>query len=1262
MCFCPEPPGSWSNRLPCCQNPVMVSSTSSRQEFAAVIDSSRRMQHLSIRDMARIAGVPAATAQGWLNGRHFPVPALRPNYLRMVERLGLTDQVPEGLWDESWSSFQPRLRTEHAPYLGLRPFGATDRDLYFGRQRESARLAEAVLDKLQSAGHGVVAVMGVSGSGKSSLLAAGLIGRESSAGRLADRSITQVAVVDLAGSPLPTSEVVVVDQLEEVFTLEGDAHTAATAALTELAGRSVVVVGLRADAFADASQESVLASALTHPFLITPLSQDEVREVITGPAEHVGVTVDDDLAPVVLDDLAAGSPVSSAAVDVLPLLSNALLVTWAAGTGDRLTLADYVRSGGVATAVQALAEEVFQSLDLEQQASAQRLMLRLVRVSGDLFVREPLPLDDIDEADRQVLDPFVAARMLTVADNSVRISHDALLTHWQRLHDWIDESRADLVVLEQLRRAVRVWQDSGQSADALIPVERMEVFSEWLSDRQRNRLLSPREIEFIAASHDHFASELAHEHRLSRRLRRGRDLAVILTALALVLTLVTGLLYWRGRGLQIAANVAKLDSQSRQVALEARSIRGNDANLMGQMALVADDVADTREGESVLLDATSVNMPTRWLGAPDAVIARSPDEKLVARANGAGQVTLWRGSEFTSSPGQSFNADESGGPLYGLALTTISGRELLAVGGQQVAALWDVTGEPKLLADLRSHDATAHGIAFDSSHRRVAVAYSDGAIEVWSLRDPISPAREANLRLDPTRGLPTPARAVDFSTTGELFVAGPTDAVARWSLAGDPRRMPDLTFTYRSVTPRKSEVVSVSSQTVAVSPDGREVVAGIQGRTVYRWKLSRTGSASDRPLTGFQNWTNDVSYSRDGATLLVANSDQQVYLFDARTGELQHQYGDAALVTGVEMVGDRPISVGQDGALRVWQARDPVLQAGSTVYGLTTDAKERYLAAATLYHDVRLWDISGKQPRQLPDPELAPGRTLSSALAVAPNGKFMVGGTTRPHGELLSWPLTKSGAGKPTVIRAFPDWYVGIATISPDSSLVAALQYTGDQVALWRSDTSGNLTPAGRFTTPNPQSMAFSPDGRLLAIAIGNQQVQLWDVVNPTKPKLAGTIELESAPAVVTFGNSPQLLAVGSAAGDVTIWDMKDPVAPVRQRKLVGPHAGIYSLAFSPDDQSLVAGGGDNLVWAWHLDNKETEAYLALHGEVGRTNDLRFTGGGHILLVGGSDGRIRTWIFPSRKARGDLCARRGDPLTADEWSQYLPGVEPFDPC
>lgn len=1207
--------------------------------------------------MARIAGVPPATAQGWLNGRHFPVPALRPNYLRMVADLGLVDSVPADLWGESWTALRPRLREGRTPYLGLRPFEAADHDLYFGRRRESRRLAEAVLEQGRS---GLIAVVGASGSGKSSLLAAGLIGTEAANGLLVGRSVVRMPTIGLTtNEPVGSGDVIVLDQFEDLLGLDKTARDSGLSRLSDLIADHVVVLGLRADAFAAAAQEPILAAALARPFLVAPLDRDEVREVIAGPAERSGAQVDEELIRVVTDDLAPGSQVGAAAVDVLPLLSNALLVTWATGSGERMTLADYLRSGGVGSAVQGLAEDLFQSLDPVQQIAAQRLLLRLVRVSGDLLVRESLRLADVDESGRQVLDAFATARMLTTTDDSVRISHDALLTHWSRLRGWISEHRADLAVVESLRRAAQVWWDSGCSPDALIPVERMEVFGEWLADPRRERLLSDRESGFILASRKHFASELAREHRLNRRLRRSRNLAVALTALAVTLALVTGLSYWQGLGLRAAAESARLDSQSRQVALEARSLRKNDANLIGQMAMVANRLSDTRQGRSLLIDATAMNVPIRWLGAPEAVVAALPDGQLIARANGRGQVTLWRGDEIAGSPGNSFVADPAGRPLYGLALASMAGRRLLAVGGQQVASLWDVSGEPVMLADLRTESATAYGLAFDPARRRLAVAYSTGRIELWSLREPGAPTLHATLSLGPPA---VPARAVAFSSaTGDLFVAGPPDAIARWSLGSRPKRLPNLSFRRERIA-YGIEKKPVLSQTVAVSPDGRQVVAGIQGVIVPRWRIDGTRANPDRPLA-VGGFANDVSFSSDGKTLLVGSSDQFVYVFDAASGKLRQRLGDSAVVTGVEMVGSRPVSTGQDGALRVWQPGDTVLRTGSTVYGLSTDAKDRYLAASTVSNGVQLWDRSSIQPRRLPDPAFGAKRAPSSAVAVAPSGAFLVAGTSQPQGEVLSWPLSGSGAGEPAVVSAFPGWYVGVVAISPDSATVAALQYNGDQIALYRADSQGRLTPAARLAAPTPQSLSFSADGDLLAIPVDGERVQLWDVGDPTRPSLAGMISgLDTFPTMALFGNSSRTLAIGTASGEVTIWDATDPAAPVRRRSLGDSQAWINSLALSPDDRTLVAGGGDNLVWAWRLDRDETEAYLTLDGKIGRTQDVRILDGGRTLIAGGGDGLIKTWLLRPEDARTALCAARGTPLTADEWRRYLPGVTPSDPC
>ena len=1235
---------------------TVVSTSQARKDFAAVIDEARRRQHLSIRDLARIGEVPGATAQGWLNGRHFPVPALRPNYLRMVERLGLTERIPDNLWGDSRMSVQGPLSSGRTPYLGLQPFTVSDHDLYFGRESESRRLAEAVLSRRELADHGLLIVLGASGCGKSSLLAAGLLGGEVNGGVLSGWSFAQLLPTEVAEARAIQRDLVVIDQAEDVFTLDDSSRVRAIEAIAELSRQSVVVLGLRADAFAAAAQEPVLTDALSQPFLVSPLNRDEVREVILGPARIAGAVVDDDLVPVLLDDLAPGPKAGTVAIDVLPLLSNALLVTWAAGDGQRMTLADYVRSGGVASAVQGLAEEVFQSLDEAQQSAAQRLLLRLVRISGDVLVRESVLLAEISDEGRSAMAAFVAARMLTVVDNTVRISHDALLHHWTRLQNWIQDSRTDLVLIAQLRRAARVWDENNRSPDALIPVDRLEVFSKWIGNPGRQQLLTSREQEFLVASRDHFASELAREHRINARLRRGRRLALGLTALATTLAVVTGVFYWQGLGLQAQANLARLESQSRQVAVEARSISSDDPSLMAQIALVSASLSQTREAASVLLEATSVNTPTRWLGAPSAVIAKSPNEDLLARADGSGQVTLWRADDLTTSPGRTFRVDPSGQSLFAVALTEVGGRKLLAVGGQGAAGLWDVSGEPILVADLRDGEYTVHGAAFTADGSRLALATSTGEVMLWSVPGKGVPVKTGSVKLDPegADGVRPAAKGISFSPiSGDIFVTGPRRAIARWSLNGRPTRLPNLTFPNIGDKDTKS-------QAVAVSPDGQEVVAGVASSALPRWRLDGR-QVSERAALPVGGHSNSVSYSRDGKTLLVGNSDQNAYFFDAKTGVLRDKLHGPALVTGVEMVGQHPVSVGDDGVLRVWQASSRILYKGKeAAYTLAGDKAGTIMAAATNGEGFQLWDTRGATPVPLAQPSTA-GKKSSSGIAVAPNGKFMIGGTT--DGNILVWPLSSGSAGKPVIVPVFPGWYIMSIGISPDSSVVAITQYRGGQTALYRMGSIGALESIGMLPTPIPQGISFSADGTLLAVALGEgNAVDLWEMGRPDAPARAGRIVLASMPGGLRFSEHSRLLAIGTNTGGVTVWDTTNPAAATQKFHLSGPRAALYSVGFSPDDKTLLAVGGDDIVWGWNLTGTEKEAYLALNADMQRTYDLLFLDSGRTLVVAGDDGAVRTWTFRPEEARRSLCDNRGDPLTKDEWAHHLPGITPQDPC
>lgn len=1237
-----------------------MSAPDSRASFAELVNRARLTRHLSIRSVAKIAGVPAATAQGWLSGKHFPTPALRGQYLKLVEELGLADQVPDDLWDGTWGAMQPALRDGAAPYLGLRPFGVGDEARFFGRCAESERLARRVAATAEDPGHGLVVLTGASGSGKSSLLAAGLVARECTVGVLAGWSVVKVEVADLAWFDPGPHRLVVIDQLEDVLVLADEQREAALDALARLAAQVVVVAALRSDAFAQAAEDPRLVDAVARPVLLAPLTRAEAREVIVRPAELAGVTVDDDLVRVMLAEVAPGAPETAVAQDMLPLLSSALLATWAAGSGERMTLADYHAAGGLSGAVESLAEQVFVSLDEDQQLAAEHLFLRLMRVSADVVAREPLPLADLDSHSREVLDAFVSARLLTVGEDVVRISHDALLRHWQRLRDWITVRRGDLVVLERIRRAAAFWQETGRDPEALIPVGRLALVGEWLDEPGRRELLTRAEADFLDASEAHFSSVLDQERRTSARLRRQRRLAVGLTAATTALALFAGFAVWRAELFRAeaeveraAADAARLDAQSRQVATIARTLRNRDPNLAAQFAGVAGHLARTTEAVSMVLDATALDAPVRWLGRGSAVVAASPDGTLVARGDGIGQVTLWRGDALLEYPGSAFRADPAGGSLFALALTERAGRRLLAVGGIGSRSVWDVTGEPELVADLNGEGHTTYAAAFSPDGNLLALGDETGAVQLLDFSEGV-PRPVTSLTLDaPDGGTPPSVRAVALDAA-TLYAAGAPGRIARWDLAGQrPVRMDDLSYTFKDQAP--------VAQALAVSADGR-VVAGLAGSGVLRWRIDGGVATPEEPVTSFGSWINDVSFSPDGSRFIVGSSDQSTRVFDAATGaELRHLTGPA-IVTGVDFAGSRLVSADSEGALRIWPETGPSLRpGGDAVYNLATDASGSWLAAGTASSGIQLWRLAGRvqQLASPTPPPLPDGDYQVGAVGFDPAGGFLVGGSAK--GRVLSWPLSESGAGEGSVVRV-GDRYIAQTAVAPSGRLVAAPEFQGNNTFLLSSDEAGALTLVGRLETPVPQLVWFSPDSRLLAVALAANRVEVWSVAEPEKPTRLATLETATMPSTLVFAPTSPLLAVGLNSGAVQIWELRDASTPVLARQFGDPHSSMYSLSFRADEQLLIGTSGDDRIWGWDLSDDSASALFSLDGNLGRPWDARFVEGGRRFAASGNDGQVRLWVADVALAMEGICTDRGTAVTVGEWERYLPGVDPRDPC
>ncbi|MEV0219995.1 hypothetical protein [Streptomyces sp. NPDC050704] len=446
----------------------------------------------SYRTMAAAAGFSATTLSDAAAGRRLPSLPVVQGYVRAC---GGDPAEWEPRWKEADAEAAGAVRAEAAdaspPYRGLARFEPADRELFFGRNR--------LLDELREllCGNRLAVVFGASGSGKSSLLRAGLIPRLRETA--VERGWSPVLRVltpgarpaDQYGHLLAPAEGepeswVLVDQFEEVFTLCRDAgerdrfiDLLLTARKPE--SRLRVVIAVRADFYARCAEHRGLAEALSGAALLAgPMTADELRDAVVGPAQAVGLLVERELTARVVEEV-LDQP------GALPMLSHALLETWKRRRSRLLTLAAYEAAGGVRGAIAATAEEVYGRLSPAQSRTARQLLLRLIEPGqGTADTRRPLTRAELDEwEDPSVpvaVERLARERLVTVDEQGVELAHEALITCWPRLRRWIDEERERLRHHRHLTDATRLWLEHDRDPGALYRGARLARAEELFAD------------------------------------------------------------------------------------------------------------------------------------------------------------------------------------------------------------------------------------------------------------------------------------------------------------------------------------------------------------------------------------------------------------------------------------------------------------------------------------------------------------------------------------------------------------------------------------------------------------------------------------------------------------------------------------------------------------------------------------------------------------------------------------------------------------
>jgi WD40 repeat protein/transcriptional regulator with XRE-family HTH domain len=1262
----PSPTGSY----------VTADKVQTRADLARQLSALRVRSGLTVRELASRLDVPAATLGGYFSGRHLPGPAYLDLYCSLLEACGVArDEL--GPWLDALTrvrlSSDGRVALPTAPYRGLQPYQAEDASLFCGRELATQEVLEHLANLGGQGGPpgGLVVVVGPSGSGKSSLLRAGVApavlagaldggGRHWTAEVMTPGPRPLEALERCLSCPAEGPRLIVVDQFEEVFRLGPEERGGFLAGIAALEpARSVIVAVLRADFYEAATMEPVLLAGLRHSqVLVGPMTEQEVRQAIVRPAESVGVSVDEGLVELLLADLAPRSPSGFAhEAGALPLLSHALLATWERAERHQLTVAAYRSAGGLRGAVSQSAEELYLDLDGDEKELARRIFCRLVNVEDDIpYTRRRMArreLEQLGERATSVLGRFVDARLVTADAGGAQVSHEALLSAWPRLAEWLDSDRAGLRLHHQISDGANAWLAATRDPSLLQRGARLAIASEWADEAGHAEEMSPYEREFLAASQ---ALQAVEVRGARKRARRTQQLLGLVAALALATSLLAGFAI----SARTAATRARNEALSRQVAIEASQLEPTDPALAMQLALVAYRIWPTVQARSTLLDASASEMPARIVGPPGPTcVAVGADGHLLAVAHSAtDEVDLYSLGATRPRELSATKVAPAAEQTFTVALSP-DGRLLAAAGTGGTVALFDVAdrGHPMRLATLRGFKSTVYDVRFGPKGRSLAAASNDGSVRQWDLAQPTRPSLAGVVRAPSSE----PLQALSYSPDGRLLAAaGAGGTLLVWRPGQDrPRSIAGS---------GRAQLTSV-----AFSPNGELLATGGQDDVVRVFSVAPSGAARPvhAPLQGFTSWVGSVAFAPNGRNLVAGSSDNSLREWSTSNWSSSAVLEHPAPVTSAAFLpsGRYLVTADAEGTVRLWSMPPPsTYVAPGPVFTVDYTANGRTLAAVSggPRGDVALWDVANPwRPVHMGDVTMPSSfGPVAGVEALSPDGRIVAVGDAAAHIQLvnLASPRRPEPVGPP-LSGATP--VLEQLALNPQGTVLASGDNSG-RVHLW--DVANRAHPRPLSALPvngYDLGVAFSPNGRLVAVASTDGKVWLWDISRPVHPeRLALLGGFASAVYSVTFTPDGRTLIAGSADDTVRLWDVAAPAEPrPLSGPLTGPTSYVYSLSVSPDGRVLAASTVANAVWLWDISSPAHPTVLAdLSAASGQVFDATFSPNGHTLVASGSDQVLTFWDYHPSEVADRICALSVSPLTRAEWAEYVQGAPYSPPC
>ncbi|MGL4498464.1 MAG: hypothetical protein ACRCU2_05320, partial [Planktothrix sp.] len=1135
----------------------------------------------------------------------------------------------------SREDIKTRKFIEASPYKGLKRFDTEDKDLFFGRDE----FLTGLVNELEQTN--LILLLGASGSGKSSVVRAGLIPWLSqkwgshfvklvltpdrdpfesfyasllSQYKQGDAQIAREAKADTLTEVISKLKkpdeywFILLDQFEELFTTslsdKRDLFIKSLVELDKTQQNSVKVIAtMRADFLDKLSPYRNLVKATDqHRPLIAEMQWDELRLALEQPAAHHGVIFEPELVPEILNDIKGQA-------GYLPLLQYTLNLLWETEvkqglSQDRtLKLDIYHQIGGVQRALQKHVDTIYEGLSPDEQQATQRIFLRLVNIGEDTASKGQLKAVRCriskalftDELEQKVLAKLidekllVSGRSLESQESTIDISHEILLTSWTTLNTWIQDNRKTIAIRNRLNHDLNLWKSQKSDAE-LWSGSKLEQVLELRIDPIFNEVLggfSLEENQFIDLSRG-----------LRDRQRRRTLIAVSsFSVFALILAAFAG---WQWR----SAEMYNLEiSRRHSLSLLAQE---QNFNALIEILRTATPFHNSffqppLSLRSTLIDAVYAPKEfNRLEGHQDWVssIAFSPDSKTLASVSDDNTIKLWNvetGKEIHSLTGHQ-------GGISSIAFSP-EGKTLASVSGDTIK-LWNVeTGQE--IHSLTEHLGGISSIAFNQNSKTMVFVIGD-TIKLWNV--------ETGQEIHSLTGHQGRILSRTFSPDGKTLASVIGDTIKLWNV--------ETGKEFHSLTGHQGRISSI-----AFSSEGKTLASVSDDNTIKLWNVE-TGKEF-HSWTKHQSRVSSIAFSQNGKTLVSVSNDNTIKFWNVETGEeihsfekihtlsgYQNQVVNVALSPNGKTLASWSIAFGEDGKIRYPLSEDTTIKLwdvetdeeihifaklpssnvcidSAVNVALSPDGKT--LASWSYYRPIQLWNIETKEEISTS----AGHEDWVESIAFSPDGKtlaFVSKNTTIKLWNVETDEEIHSLAG-------YENW-VGSIAFSPDGKTLASV--SGDTIQLWNVDTGKEIYTWPKHQEGASSSIAFSPDGKTLA-SVSGDTIQLWNV--KTQKEIYTLTGHQGEVSSIAFTPDGKILASGSDDNTIKLWNVK---TKKEIHSLTGHRNGVSNIAFSPDGKILASGSYGYTFKLWNVETgKEIQS---LTGHQDRGGSIAFSPNGKTLV------------------------------------------------